>query len=346
MDFDRELPFSPICLLEALVPFLPLPTELIITIISETPYLDGGETTRMLCLVSKHFRALAKPFYFHSVVICGENQARGLLRQLKEDSNAASTMRYLFFSERAPRYRGDSGERPSDPHIPNRPGFGPAIGVSYQIAELVSPYLESFCYFDYTAYSFGPWMPPGTVSAPSIFSLPFPRLRELTVNCRDAIYMAARFPFPSLERFHSYLDSFVSRLFEPSRLNAVFPRLTHLKVTGICLYTNHFDFMDGVGYALGVLPSMTQENEHSDSHLPWLHCIILRPTLAYARGGGALGALASVVRMASYRLMMEVPTDHDMNHWNAKADWLDRLAGGEGCWKARRILAEGKAQQS
>ncbi|KDQ12268.1 hypothetical protein BOTBODRAFT_176516 [Botryobasidium botryosum FD-172 SS1] len=319
MDFDRELPFSPTCLLEALVPFPPLPAEIIIMVISETPYLDGGETTRTLSLVSKRFRALAKPFYFHSVVICGDDQARVLLRRLKEDPSAAPTLRHLFLSEQALRYFGDWPSTPhAGPHTPHtldHPRVGPIVGVSYQIATLVSPYLESLCYFDYTIYQ------THTMKLPNIFSITFPHLHELTVKCGYNIILDA--PLPSLDRFHLYMPNAILSIPALKNLGVVCPRLTHLKITGI--YPDHPTVIPWLGQALGVPFSLSWEGEHSCSGLSLLHRIILRPTCGHG-GLRGLRQLKLAARMVPHGLVLEVPTPPDMDHWGAKADWLNRLA--------------------
>ena len=62
--------------------FLSLPSELKLEII-RLACVDGGYTARSLCLVSKHFFALAAQMRYHAVMLSGYQQIRAFANHLE-----------------------------------------------------------------------------------------------------------------------------------------------------------------------------------------------------------------------------------------------------------------------
>ncbi|KDQ17262.1 hypothetical protein BOTBODRAFT_185968 [Botryobasidium botryosum FD-172 SS1] len=314
MEFDRELPFSPDCLLDALIPFPPLPAELIL-IILRLACMDGGQTARRLCLVSKHFHALAKPLLFHSITIIGVIQMMEFLRRLGQDPLIPATVRHLFLSEQPL------------PFSPQLTDLCDPFHWSHKIIFIVAPYLETLCHVPYDDMRGG-----------FTLAIPFPRLRELTLSAGRVHFKR---PIPTLERFHAYSHSPCPAFYN---LDQMCPRLTHLKVT---------DFSsDGEVLVHGLQqfwgdPLCGPSQGRPPFRLPALDNIIIQPSpLSWGVCGN--GNVRSIKRMARLEglakselaagLTLEMPIHPERWYKQMRLDWLSRLDGGKGCWEVRKYL--------
>ncbi|KDQ17260.1 hypothetical protein BOTBODRAFT_30079 [Botryobasidium botryosum FD-172 SS1] len=323
MEFDRELPFSPVCLSDALAPFPPIPTELILVIL-ELACVDGGRTAYAVCLVSKHFYALAKPLLFYSVAVCGIDQIDAFSDRLSLVQRApAIYVRHLFISEREIPYDWNDS-RVSFMDMPVEVGWR-----SHRIIEAVAPFLETLCYLPFNG-----WRNNDILQT----DIPFPRLRELVISSYQAPLMAS---IPLLERLHM-------RTRYPSEslqhLGQLYPRLTYLKVSG---------FEDGGGCLIHELkrswgiPSTWEEKENLAFCLPPLRRIVLQhaplpldawyPENQIEQGRARMKELVELAESElAVGLSVEEPIYAERELGQLKLAWLSRLDGGQGCWGVRR----------
>ncbi|KDQ17261.1 hypothetical protein BOTBODRAFT_185967 [Botryobasidium botryosum FD-172 SS1] len=332
MQFDRELPFSPVCRLDALDPFPPLPTELILVIL-ELACMDGGQTARTLCLVSKHFYVLAKPLLFCSIAVCGVDQIEAFSHRLEQDPLAPATVRHLFISERMP-YNRAKGSRFPFRKMPE--------GMSLRIIQAVAPFLETLCYLPFNDYC----------DITCLAGVSFPRSRELAITTYpppcNFDYPPPTVPIPLLERLHvraPYPSHYLQHL------SQLYPRLTHLKVSG---FEDGGDCLIHELRRLWGIPS-TESSEHLALGLPPLRRIVLQHAplrwdinfddfdgfdVRDAKFWRDLARIKEVAELAESEvavgLSVEEPADVGVKQ--LKLDWLSRLDGGQGCWGVRRSV--------
>jgi len=323
MDFDLELPFPPNCPLDDVIPFSQsFPTEILMAIF-KLSCTDGRKTAVALSLVSKHFRSIAKPLLFYSITVRGVKQMRAIIDLFDRDPEIARAVRCLFLSQRTPSEFLSPIERSS------------MVDTLRRVVTPIAPSLETLCFF----------IPQdGDINYGDLYTIPFPNLREMTVDGFHKIEFPI--PFPSLKRLHAYTSDLYDLLRD---LVQKCPRLTHFKATG---FLGQGDMLfHAFRQAWGSTPLYDDEvewrKEFGPMNLPPLRRIILQPGIptgrmcgfAWGKRSRMLGKLVWLAKKESKRgLIVEVPIPRGIFNSQAKKDWIDRLDGGRGCWEAKEQM--------
>ncbi|KDQ19647.1 hypothetical protein BOTBODRAFT_444825 [Botryobasidium botryosum FD-172 SS1] len=321
---------SPLALasLNTTMSILALPVEIIIDILP-LACSDVGQTAQNLCLVSRYFYALAKPLRFRSIAVFGVDALRAFGAHLLRYPEIPPTMRHLLLSERAKS--SSESDRQSQSQI----------APINNILALASPYLETLCCLCFSQDSVN--------CIRVLYMYRWPRLVELTIQGHTSIQFY-RDPFPSLQRLHlhtHYLSRWCDHWWEETtRLSSIYPKLTHLKLTG--LGAEAWYLGAALMEAWGTVELDEQDNVVPNSRdrygsmrlkLPLhLRCIIIQPVRwpsymgesGYARMLRHLKTLAKTERLRG--LVIEKETPLERHHERAEVDWLDRQNGGRGCW--------------
>ncbi|KDQ19649.1 hypothetical protein BOTBODRAFT_184608 [Botryobasidium botryosum FD-172 SS1] len=309
---------------------LALPTEINIAIF-QLACMDGGYTACSLSLTCRRFFPLARPLIYQSISVAGIMQLQALAMHLLRSPKLARTVRHLFILEMDEHQVDDFQMRFGDE------GATLSILVNF-IFGLVSPYLETLCYLCPLSDYFED-------CSQMLSRRSWPHLTELTVRGYAGLYHART--FPSLERFHLYTPglSHQNTVDGLALLDQTFPRLTHLKITGIGF--NSAFFLDmlgrkwGVTYESGAHFSVVYPNRRLAQFPPSLQCIAIQMRVPSERN--------SVVRRRRHKIMMKKvrewaeaveehglvlhkPMKREKHYVQAKKDWLDRLEGGHGGW--------------
>lgn len=328
MDVDLELPLSLNAAFERTTPFPPFPTEILLNIF-ELACIHNTKTALTLCFVSKHFNDLATPLLFRSISACGSEEMLRLADCLERNPHIPPMVRDLFISQRGPEDYKEVGYNTH--HLPK--GMGELrllCHTSPRIITLLSPFLETLSY-----------IAPSTNHEDHfnhIFTAPFPRLRELTLEGRPLQFPI---PIPSLECLHIYTRGCYRAIFN---LGELCPRLTHLKLTDIAY--------DGESIEIGLKRNwgiQMDEGERKKAEqiaplcLPTpFRYLIIQPLNLQGPGVGQLSeiwerlAALGEAGLDPMILRLEAPVGRVHHCTRAYEDWLDRIGCGEGSWKLRR----------
>ncbi|KDQ15553.1 hypothetical protein BOTBODRAFT_281195 [Botryobasidium botryosum FD-172 SS1] len=320
-ELDRELPFAPTCLFEAIDPFPgPFPNDILITVFG-LACVDGSHNNRTagaLCLSSRLFRALTHPLLFRHVAIRTPKQAIQFSALLEGSPQISRCLRHLFLCDNGP----PRDEACRDGTCHHR--------LWLSILRSAAPFLETL--------SLVHWYCTHCDIEPQYFNTNFPYLRELTLSVGNEVRFSI--PFPSLRRFHLHTS-------QPGvvivALIRTCPCLTHLKVTGL-RYGSRLLY-ERLKYIWSTTPD-------SRNHL-WGPFFRLPPSLsrnilqyarpsdgqlpdAEARQKSVTDSLIELANMNPDRgLIIEKPMIQRKLEKRFFAAWLDRVSGGEGPWAAQ-----------
>ncbi|KAF9499160.1 hypothetical protein BDN71DRAFT_1442201 [Pleurotus eryngii] len=291
---------------------------------------DDGSTVRALLRVSRYYHAIAVPFIYQSMALDGADRIPKVAATLKKTPSHRRRIRHLFISD-APS--SSKREREDTDH-----GVGTAM---IQILRIAAPTLESLTFLATTPCT-------STCLISQLFRHSFPRLLELTVH--------GYYPFPTmpasmpvLQRLHLSGNRNPHGLFQLGGLEASCPSISHLRISGVeraVAFANELDsllqpsssphgciangqqvlFPTTLPKKLRILTVQTApvsvKSVRSASLTKDMMCI--------------LEALDRGVRgdngRPSFRCLDGRDADDGDESKTLKADWVDRLTGGEGCW--------------
>ncbi|KAI0780486.1 hypothetical protein BD413DRAFT_463607 [Trametes elegans] len=316
-----------------------LAIELLINVFS-LACTDGGYTGCSLSLVCKHFNTISRPLRFQSIAINGSLRKleRFVSRLHSEHAlrgayGSVPVVRHLFLFTLSmpPLAIPDKGSDSRDDYF----------ALVATLMRLVAPKLETLTFLQCK------WDVPLT--------LPFPRLRELTVG-EGVVSLVPRAwdgaaLYPTLERLHlvSNLPFIPYGRADIAQWARFAPALSHLRVS-------EFDWLPiEANLDLARAPTPEQEQEQTESArvaacFPRLHRVVLQPCPAPATPrAGSWEALAVSNRFtmdlcrrswATARVLVcllpaatdrSVPTQERCVR-QAREDWEARLNGQMGCW--------------
>lgn len=323
MELDRELPFAPACIFEAIDSFPgPFPNDILIIVFDLACVGDShtNPTARALCLSSRLFRALTQPLLFRCVSIRTPMQVLQFSSLLEHSPQISHHLRHLFLC--------DDGSS----HAKCRNGTC-HHGLWLPILCSAAPFLETLSLVHrYSTHC--------DIES-QCFNTNFPYLRELTLSMSNEIRFSI--PFPSLRRLHLHTGQPGAVIIDLIR---TCPRLTHLKVTGL-LYGSRLLY-ERLKYIWSTPPGSGYHLWGPFFHLPpSLSHIILQyarpfdgqlPLDAEARQKSVTNNLIELAKLNPDRgLIIEKPMAQRKLEKRFLAEWLDRVSGGEGPWAVRGI---------
>ncbi|KAG9219738.1 hypothetical protein CCMSSC00406_0010327 [Pleurotus cornucopiae] len=295
---------------------------------------DDGSTVRALLRVSRYYHAIAVPFIYQSMALDGEDRISKVAATLEKMPSHRRRIRHLFISD-APSSPPSSSKREREDRDPT------VETAMIKILHFAAPTLESLTFLATTPCT-------STCLISQLFRHSFPRLLELTVH--------GYYPFPSmpasmpvLQRLHLSGNRNPHGLFQLGGLEASCPSISHLRISGV---------ERAVAFA-NELESLLQQSSSPQGCIASGQQVLFPTTLPkQLRILIVQTAPVSVKSVRSARLtkdMMRVlegldrgvrgdngrPSFHCLDGRDAddgdeskrlKADWEDRLSGGEGCW--------------
>ena len=192
---------------------------------------DDGQTARSLALVSKYLCEVARPYRYQSVAVTGADQIVELYAKLKAIPPHMRRIHHLFLSERSHRTI-------EDPHYKRAPHHMCETETTsiIQLLTLAAQTLETLTFAV-------PYATTSCTLIATLFSIVFPRLLELTVI---GYYPFPHVPasLPRLERLHLRGNRNPHGLLQMGTLNAVCPRLTHLRVSDLSMAVSFVDELE------------------------------------------------------------------------------------------------------
>ncbi|KAF4580790.1 hypothetical protein EYR38_003077 [Pleurotus pulmonarius] len=295
---------------------------------------DDGSTVRALLRVSRYYHAIAVPFIYQSMALDGADRILKVAATLEKTPSHRRRIRHLFISD-AP-----SSPPPSSKH--ERADTDPAVETAMiKILHFAAPTLESLAFVATT-----PWTSTCLIS--QLFRLSFPRLLELAVH--------GYYPFPStpesmpvLQRLHLSGNRNPHGLFQLGGLEASCPSISHLRISGVERAVAFAHELDGL------LQPSSSPNGCIGSGRPAFFAATLPKKMRILMVQPAPVSVKSVRSARLTKDMMHVLEALDrsvkgedggvafyvLDEQDAgdgfeskrlKADWMDRLGGGEGCW--------------
>lgn len=275
---------------------------------------DDGTTARSISLVSSYFNKIVRQFLYQSIAVSGYDNIRTLETRLSAIPAHLRRTRNLYIADTS---NTPDGAKLTTPHLT-------------RLLALLSPTIESLslqCANPRTS----------TVLISFLFGLHHPCLRELAVT--------GYYPFPHLPRAmprltHLHLNGNRNPhgLLMVGGLEAACPNLTHLRISGL---QGARSFTKELAEAV--------EGSGEDEELfvaklpPKVRHIYIQP------GAAALVAKPTSVKPSPDDYMMETLHSLVNNHGvrcalvqseegaGAKADWINLLEGGDGCWATSRV---------
>lgn len=315
---------SPIpCCTPRLAPVMnSFPTELH-CYICQLACTDDGHTARFLTRVSHYFRDVSKPFQFQSLAITGFDQMLELLSRLETTPPHMRRIRHLFLSDQSPQCSN---------HLPAKCTADMEKSSIIRILSYAAPTLETLTFF-------GSCPSTSTSNIASIFGIVFPNLAELNIV---GYYPFPHLPggMPRLERLHLRGNRNPHGLLQMGNLDVACPKLTHLRISGLTM---------AMSFAQELEEALT-----SDGHAlpglfapklpPNIRSIVIQPTavpsISSRRGTSSLKErvmMERLQRLASgngkgvqYTLVESTPPECSSDA--ARHEWIERLAGRDGCW--------------
>ncbi|TBU35549.1 hypothetical protein BD311DRAFT_801179 [Dichomitus squalens] len=335
------------------VPFMEdLAAELLVDIFEFACVGDDGQTARSLSLISRRIREASRPFLFRAIFLhATPTKLQQLIHRMEVEHERCPEMRprcrHLFLE--CPHM--DPDELAEFPTIDDSPtsfhGEPSSSVLSYsthqrmatfweQWSRLVSsllrataPDLETFTFVSHSDF-------PGPIAFPCFF----PALRELcVVSCglSPSSSVTTTHPpvFPSLQRLHlvSLSEEFPSSF---ASLVQHTPKLTHLRVSNLARQLN-----------LRALLNLYKDS-NPDPALPNLQRVLIQPSsppwpdgpcgspyMLYLDFVTRLWCSAQLARVPVYLVPGNVKfreADHEIFVQKTREEWLDRIAGREGCW--------------
>lgn len=294
---------------------------------------DNGQTARRLSLVSSHFRLVAQPYRYQSIAVSGHTQISALAQILALTPTHARRTRDVCITDTSPT---PAAAALVAPHLT-------------RLLALLAPTIETLslsCGSPRTS----------TVLIAFLFGLHHPRLAELSVR--------GYYPFPALPRAMpalSHLHLTGNRnphgLLMAGGLEAAFPGLTHLRVSGL-LGARTFAgevveavegaesadaIRDGEGAMfVAKLPASVRrvfiQPQPTPTAMPGVVVVSANPKpTAHEYMLEALHTLAATHAHPGGIQVTLVKAD-DASAASAEAEWRDRLDGGDGCWAVSNSL--------
>ncbi|KAH8073379.1 hypothetical protein BXZ70DRAFT_747504 [Cristinia sonorae] len=308
------------------------PVEIVDDIFSRA-CTDGGLTGCSLASVSKAFHAVSLPHRFQSISVHSAAQIDRLLQRLEDTPHELRRVKHLYVNL-------PSIESISETRLP------PTNACRIErILCLIASDLEMFALCSVENWE-------------SLLPVELPALRELTIYASvSASAFTHSLQAPRLERLH--IASYHSL---PDNIDAcitrIAPKLTHLRINGVAQDRPNGNLVD----ALDVLSQNTPENFGFPKTLQ--QCIIAQAasrTLWYDNTQYLYTSVASqlerigaedtsgrlhVLKISPFKgaTMYWDTSSFDHQAAEVKLNWLDRIAGGQGCWDPRhiRVIPKGK----
>ncbi|KAL0960431.1 hypothetical protein HGRIS_005474 [Hohenbuehelia grisea] len=300
---------------------------------------DDGSTVRSLLRVSRYYNAIAMPYTFRSLSLCGPERMARVSALLQRTPSHLRHIHHLFISD---KYAG------IDEHSSGRQralSYPPSVARASDICKIIAlaaPTLETLAFC-------------GLVDSTSLisqmFRTHFPELRELSI--------LGFYPFPSspstmpkLQRLHLAGNRNPHGLLQLGGLASACPSISHLRLSGI---------MGAVAFSEELRAAFASQANHDDSRpvpspasptafaamLPSsIRYVAVQPTIIEVRGGrrGALHAKEEAM-MQNLRDLHTRSEESDFARFSLlegrkqditvaamKDDWVKRLTGDDGCW--------------
>jgi hypothetical protein len=315
------------------------PTELH-SYICELACTDDGRTARSLSQLSTYFRAVSEPFRYQSLVLCGPApRVLSLVSRLRTRPPHVGPVRHLFLSDTDPT------------STPTSTSTALADAI-HALLLTTSPTLETLALC-------APRPAHSTLLTGALLGLPFPRLLELTVL---GFYPFPRVPggMPRLARLHLAGNRNPHGLLQMGALDAACPRLTHLRVSGLCMALSFVEELEEALAAGGKGEGGEGEGEGGGGREggggpqavfqarlpPKLKCLLVQPAPpapSFFRSHGVWEKMEAAMMMRLARLTGGAGAggvrygllDRSVRETSCervRRDWAERLDGGEGCW--------------
>jgi hypothetical protein len=302
--------------------------------------LDNGYTGRSLSLVSRFVRDTSEPVRLQSISLRGHDQILAFASLLKRTPPYLRHVRYLFITSheasisREPRLakRRRSGLRwstttPTYDVDTLYMNLARAVqSILTDVAETVE-ILETML-FHRIISSFSTSWP-----------ISFPHLREFTTNDVLPLDHPTVFnPCHQLRRLH-VSQCFISDLF--GRIGTIAPSVTHLRFSGV---QQEACFGRDLEVALGIRaePSQQPWKFKPPARLPSsVQKVLVKPAPPPPSGGwcgtpsasyGSLMMELHCLNEREDRFVLLKAEDGSSPPGRDDCEWLDRVAGGEGCW--------------
>ena len=298
--------------------------------------VDDGKTGRALSAVSRYVRAATREYHYRTVAIHGLRQANRFLGALKAvpHPTVPIQVRHLYIADA----RNHMMQGMSNPARRAEEAM-----VLRELLVLASPTVETVSIVSLTS---------NRTSSPDhivLDDLHLPKLTELTLRGCYSIPLQASFA-PRLSRLHISSDV----LFSPfARLIPKFyPKLTHIRISRL-EYVRHLeDTLQTLCITMGLPLRRDNQRGEDDPNtrsptppaaVRATRFIFVEPGPGHWIGIGGEPVLAvSSEREMLWRLLQQLDTlvilpqhpgyGRDNEVIRAKAQWLDRLNGGVGCW--------------
>ncbi|KAL4266872.1 F-box domain-containing protein [Pleurotus pulmonarius] len=277
---------------------------------------DDGFTGRSLALVSKYMRDVSSPTRYQSLKVEGLDQMLDCARVLESTPAANRRVRYLFLSTAHP----DEEPKPSEQNTLDLIKYEAQIHQAMvQLLSLMLPAMTLPALSELTLYG------------------PFPD---------DETNQLIFAPYPSLRRLH-----LANIPYYPSdqRIPSIAPSLTHLRVSAresdfldfIRRLARVIDLQDHIDNTDGIIDG-NQQLKLPDT----LQRILFEPSLEQPSFGGGwfmssyqyLLTMKEIWQVARIddRLVVIDTRNLSRSRWSfheAEADWIERINGGQGCWR-------------
>lgn len=321
---------------------------------------DGGQTGRSLALVSTYFHAVSKPYQYLSVAVTGKH-AIAKFAYLVAENVECRRVKHLFMSTFRPdpdmlEYIQKGSLQTPAPHSFSE--YNTTVDPSERHKILGDMYRI----LEFTAHSVRVLhVVMGFYREEIFFPMEFPVLEELTIqgpfhdhyDCNDEFYDTLYPHTPSLRRL--YLTDVFTCINDRTylALEHYAPYLTHLRIQCADGYIE-----SSRSFLRQLLPHREkamysecggdESGESERSHFPeTLQRILLHPGPAQPKGRcGSIyamryAALRELKKSASDDARIVLfqespwawPYSRARDYVDGKKQWLDRIAGGSGCWE-------------
>ena len=277
--------------------------------------LDGGTTGRRLSLVSKYIHEVSKPVKFQSIILRGFNETVAFLSLLRATPQRHICIYHLFVYEDCGCY------------TLHRSLTAPLN----RILLIVGPALRTLVIrFDHS------------LTRP-LFPLILPVLEELTIfSASDEHvlpYTEPIKPLPCLKRIH-YAGRFAQHggaMF--SNLCEMAPNFTHFRYTGLKALNEVVMQLEAVsGWGRQSSSQLITLNESARLPSTVVTIIMQEETEGWYNDVSHFPQMMDVLRRRGRErgvvvaVLPPVPARVYCRGWEMKAEWLDRIGGGQGCW--------------
>ncbi|PIL37522.1 hypothetical protein GSI_01216 [Ganoderma sinense ZZ0214-1] len=329
----------------------PLPVELLTQIFTYA-CTDGGHTGYSLLLVSKHIRAVSSPLRFHSISLTRASVEQVIQfsscllaeRALSKDTGATPRVRHLCLTAvKRSVIQHSLGDEEEDTE---------QLEFNANVMTLLAIVAPDLLTLSLVAKL--PFYVPG-LSLPDIRRVSFPVLQELSITSDHVLFsladlapppspVGASTVFPNLTHLHWTCEDFPSRnVISLYPWIAAAPRLTHFRISNLNRRSEGL-----VQLRAAIAPD--------DGMAPWfpnLEHIVVQPStppairrqspyphgFVYTLFVDTLRLLQNAAKcqfslLAGRERRIMISQEGPFGDV-AKREWLDRIAGGRGCWDTR-----------